>query len=314
MTAEEHIKLRHQKRKKTFWYGFLSFVSFFASLYFILLPKSIAEYLNLQDDTIKFSGVILFVVGLGFFMSLYLYIKPYRFGVPFSEREEDLNRIFNFHLKKDLTDKYGSTFTSFTLDDEEKEAVKPRLFERELDSFKEKFITQSTHELEFAHLFEELYKLENKFKTQIDRLIGNSNLNLSIGTITTSVAILILGLSIFQDHNFTTYLELFSFFIPRVSTVILVEVFSFFFLRLYKNNLDEIKYFQNEISNLNFRIASLKTAIKIQDKDTINQIAKEFSTTERNRKVEEVKQTIYSKDVSPIINDINKLLKTVQKN
>lgn len=313
MTTEEHIKFRHKKREKTFWYGFLSFVSFFTSFYFIFRPESIAEYLKFQDDTVIFSGIVLFIVGLGFFLNLYLYIKPYRFGFPISDREEDLNRIFNFHLKKNLTDKYGDTYERFDLGEKETEQ-KPKLFENELESFKEKFITQSTHELEFAHLFEELYKLENKFKSQIERLIGNSNLNLSIGTIFTSVAILILGLSIFQDHNFTSYLELFSFFIPRVSTVILVEIFSFFFLRLYKNNLDEIKYFQNEISNLNFKIASLKTAIKIKDNDTINQIAKEFSNTERNKNIQEVKQTKYSKEFSPIINDINKLIKTVQKN
>lgn len=151
-----------------------------------------------------------------------------------------------------------------------------------MTTFKNKFVEQSLHDLEYANLFDELYKLDSKIKSQIDRLENNSNLNLIIGIITTTIAIIILGVSIFNQSSFTTSVDLASHYIPRISTVIFVEIFSFFFLKLYKNNLSEIKYFQNEITNLNFKISALKTAIKSKDAAIISELVRNFSVTERN--------------------------------
>ncbi|MNY31758.1 hypothetical protein D3C86_1659330 [compost metagenome] len=131
---------------------------------------------------------------------------------------------------------------------------------------------------------------------------------------------MILGSSIFQQNHFTINTEFLSFFLPRISTVVFVELFSFFFLRLYKNNLSEIKYFQNEITNLNFKITSLKTAIKTDDKQTLSQIITNFSLTERNfilkkdettEKIETIK--LDSTQSSNFSRSLKELIETLKK-
>ncbi len=156
------------------------------------------------------------------------------------------------------------------------------LFGEHFNPIKKVFIDRKIHELEFSPFFSELYKAEEKIKAQIDRLEKNANLNLVIGIITTAVAIVILGSSIFNQRDFHTIIQLLSHYIPRISTVIFVELFSFFFLRLYKKNLDEVKYFQNESSNIYFKITALRAAIKTKDASVVNEIIKNFSVTERN--------------------------------
>ena len=314
MDIEKELQLRKKRRSSTVWLTFTSFMAMFGSLYCILFPDRVADIFLLHPRVITIIGIILFILATGLVIKAYLYIKPFRIHYPYSNEDEDINSVFNYHLKKNLTDKYGK---KYEFSDEDEQEIKPQLFVNELDAFKAKYIEQSTHDLEYAHLFEELYKLESKFKSQIERLINNSNLNLIIGISTTSIAIIILGVAIFQDRLFQSYFEVLAFFIPRVSTVIFVEIFSFFFLKLYKQNLAEIKYFQNEITNLNFKISSLKTAIKLSDKDIIGDVVKSFSQTERN--VSSLTQTeIKTKNndvqnLNGIINSITDLIQSVKK-
>jgi len=55
--------------------------------------------------------------------------------------------------------------------------------------------------------------------------------------------------------------KLLSYYLPKLSLVLFVEVFSFFFLRLYKESLDEIKYFQNELTNAELRFLAMEAAL-----------------------------------------------------
>jgi hypothetical protein len=278
MEKEEIITVHRKNRNKRFLIAFFSVISIILSLVFFTMSSFVENITLLPYRTIIIFGVVLFTTGLALVLSVYLNMRPtyYRDNNPYEN--EDLNGVLNYHLKKNFIDKYGSPRDFYREKDESKE----ELFSNELSDFKNYFIKQSQHDLEFAHLFEDLYKLDDKFKKQIERLISNSNLNLIIGITTTALAIIILGFSIFQDNKFESTVDLLAFFTPRISTVIFVEIFSFFFLKLYKNNLNEIKYFQNEITNLNFKISSLKTAIKTEDKVALTKIITTFSETERN--------------------------------
>tara|TARA_B110000967_G_C18845877_1_gene541955 strand:- start:631 stop:1575 length:945 start_codon:yes stop_codon:yes gene_type:complete len=314
MTEADQVKKYTEYRNKKFLDSFFGIISVIFSIAFLTLPYDISDLLGIQSRFLIILGVLLFIIGLWFLFKVFLKSRPFRYYRSYNKYEEvDLNGFLNNHLKKNFMDKYDPD------DDSEDKTDKP-LFENELDSFKEKYIYQSLHDLEYAHLFEELNKLESKLKTQIERLISNSNLNLLIGIATSLIAIIILGSSIFKDNNFKDSSEFITFFIPRVSTVIFVEIFSFFFLRLYKSNLNEIKYFQNEITNLNFKITAIKTAIKIDDKPTLSQIILTFSNTERNfilkkgetteniesMKMENSQVSTYSKSLSEILNLLKK--------
>ncbi len=317
MEELDRIKYYRNRRNRMYLIGFFSFVSIVISILFFSMPELVYRIFSLEMSSTIIIGSILFIGGLGMLLTVYLNSRPYYIERRrLNEYEDiDLNNIFNFHLKKSFINQYGAPYRTYEEDEQ-----KDELFDGQLDSFKKKFIEQSTHDLEFAHLFDDLYKLDSKFKSQIERLISNSNLNLIIGIITTSLAILLLGFSMFQNQKFETTVDFLSFFTPRISTVIFVEIFSFFFLKLYRNNLTEIKYFQNEITNLNFKIASLKTAIKTQNKEAIDKVISVFSITERNfilkkdetteklesQKIESNESSKYSKSIIDLVNSIKK--------
>ena len=71
-------------------------------------------------------------------------------------------------------------------------------------------------------------------------------------------------------------------FVPRFTVVIMVEFFSFFFLRLYKSSLDEIKYFQNEATNLELRFAALDTTLHFGDEALRAKVIESLLQTDRN--------------------------------
>ncbi len=61
-----------------------------------------------------------------------------------------------------------------------------------------------------------------------------------------------------------------------------MQVFAYFFLRLYRYGLFEIKYFQNEITSAQLRIIALETILMKGSKETIEKFALEMAKTERN--------------------------------
>ena len=185
MEKEEIITVHRKNRNKRFLIAFFSVISIILSLVFFTMSSFVENITLLPYRTIIIFGVVLFTTGLALVLSVYLNMRPtyYRDNNPYEN--EDLNGVLNYHLKKNFIDKYGSPRDFYRKKDESKE----ELFSNELSDFKNYFIKQSQHDLEFAHLFEDLYKLDDKFKKQIERLISNSNLNLIIGITTTALAI-----------------------------------------------------------------------------------------------------------------------------
>jgi hypothetical protein len=80
---------------------------------------------------------------------------------------------------------------------------------------------------------------------------------------------------------FTNVTQILAHYIPRVSTVIFIEVFSFFFLRLYKATLAESKFYQIELLELTSLDVALQAAIKLDDPKTVAAV---ISETARGRK------------------------------
>lgn len=91
----------------------------------------------------------------------------------------------------------------------------------------------------------------NRLRDELAVLNRRGNLNLVIGTLTTLAAVwLLIYTAMGHNSEFLTFPSLLSYYIPRISTVAFVEIFAFFFLRLYKSGLVEMKYYQNELTTL----------------------------------------------------------------
>ena len=108
------------------------------------------------------------------------------------------------------------------------------------------------------------------------------NLNLVLGILTTIIGLSVMGYSVFNAPASQTPNEVLMYFLPRVSLAIVVEVFAYFFLSLYKQSLSEIKYFQNEITNIESRQLAMQFAARKESSELSTKVVDELIQTERN--------------------------------
>ena len=145
---------------------------------------------------------------------------------------EELVRAVSATLSSDLTDELESRFSARAIEVERLKAIR-RSF----------VLARGGLELELASL------------------ARRGNLNLVIGSITTAIAV---GLLIYMvltakvDPDSVT--KILAYYIPRVSVVIFIEVFAFFFLRLYKSTLHEIRLYQLDLTSLALCETAVETA------------------------------------------------------
>lgn len=161
--------------------------------------------------------------------------------------------------------------------------IEKNVADKVISSFEENYAQSAFLKQNYRELLSDLEQIHHRLYREISKLSLRGNLNLAIGSATTIFAILILYLTVIDKTlNFTTINDSLSFFIPRVSIVVFIEIFSFFFLKLYKTNLSDIKYYQNEITNAEFKILALKSAFAKDDPESIRKVIDEFATVERN--------------------------------
>ena len=109
-------------------------------------------------------------------------------------------------------------------------------------------LRSKVNERDVSFLFQES---QTRLGNEIYILTRRGNLNLVVGGFTTLGAAAALVYMVTRTHaDFSSLASVFSFYIPRLTTVALIETFAYFFLSLYKRSLDEIKFYQNERTTL----------------------------------------------------------------
>lgn len=123
----------------------------------------------------------------------------------------------------------------------------------------------------------------DRLRQELFSLSKRGNLNLSIGIVTTLTGLLLLGMFVLREPQTATDATSFLIgFVPRISLVVLIEVFAYFFLRLYKATLTEIKYFQNEVTSMEAKFLALIVATKSGSAEHLSKVIDHLSQTERN--------------------------------
>src|SRR5258708_31598885 len=87
-----------------------------------------------------------------------------------------------------------------------------------------------------------------RLSAEINALGRRSNLNFVLGIMTAFAGLAVLAYVVFGGETAVgeaTMTSLLSSYLPRFSLVVFIEIFAYFFLKMYKSNLGEIKYFQN---------------------------------------------------------------------
>lgn len=140
----------------------------------------------------------------------------------------------------------------------------------------------SSHEQ--SALWQSIEQIKLRLREEIYSLTRRGNINLAIGGATSLFAIGILSYVVLTAPTPQNIdgITIAMHYIPRLSLVLFIEVFSYFFLRLYRNNLDGIKYFQNEMTTIETRFISLMGGLIVGDKETTRLIVGELAKTERN--------------------------------
>lgn len=80
--------------------------------------------------------------------------------------------------------------------------------------------------------------------------------------------------------------------VPRFMLVVFIEVFAYFFLRLYRNGLSEIKYFQNELTNFEAKLIAVEYAVATDHAEALKTSLESLARTERNFILEKGQTTV----------------------
>jgi len=212
-----------------------------------------------------------------------------------------LRRDDDFSTTTDLIDnkleEFRNTFNpEMVFNEDDKKQILKNLSDK-LESDALKSYKNEIHNTITSQIKEDV--LEYYFESILKRLSGvikaldtRSSINLVSGIFIASVGLCILSVSALQlSEKNTIEISLVHYF-PRISLVVLIEIFSYFFLRLYKENLSEIKYFQNEILNIEARRLAVFIMIQHNDHSFYNKIAYELCKTERNFVLQKGQSTI----------------------
>ena len=124
----------------------------------------------------------------------------------------------------------------------------------------------------------------NRLNREISDLGRRGNINLLIGILTTVVGISILGYVVYtstgdgEDIGWKSGIHI----LLRVSIALFIQTFAYFFLRLYRTSLEDIKYYQNEITNIESELIARKAATNPNNDTLLKAMIESLAKTERN--------------------------------
>ena len=161
-------------------------------------------------------------------------------------------------------------------------------------------------------LLAERAQIRERLRGEVIALGRRGNLNLIIGGVATLCAAFLLAYIVFKGpspeadwHTLVVYYAL------RLTVVVFIELFAFFFLRLYRASLDEVKYFQNEITNVELRLISVDVAAQLTDPGVRGDVARELAKTERNFILKSGETTVELEKLKDDRNTLKELAQTM---
>jgi hypothetical protein len=122
-----------------------------------------------------------------------------------------------------------------------------------------------------------------RLTTEVQNLGRRGNINLIVGVLITVTATGLLVYMVTRPHDdFKTAAAVLSYYIPRVTTIALIETFAYFFLGLYKKDLAEIKYYQNERTTITALEIAWRASLWPDIGPTTGTVIEQIVKTDRN--------------------------------
>jgi hypothetical protein len=155
--------------------------------------------------------------------------------------------------------------------------------ENAIKSFEAKFSDRLVEQLRLNRLAESCQSTRDRLLNEIESLERRGNVNLAFGSVATVVGLVLLGFFVFFNQSpQADGATMAAYSISRALLVIFIQVFGFFFLRLYRASLEGIKYFHNELTNVEVRYAALEIAVGSANPKMLSSIIVTLAKTERN--------------------------------
>jgi hypothetical protein len=254
----------------------------------ILLRYELSDLLNIDSIAATFFSAGLSLVGIILIIFRYLQGDFSRLDnspndneskVYLNRRLEKMSAEFRLEIEKAKGLNLDEAKVRGVVEEKVDGITNEALFAQIRDKYENKLI----EDIRVKALEEELLSVKSRIEKETARISRNGNINLLIGLATTFIAIAILLVSLLGNHaDPEIYNNFIYYFIPRLSLSVFIELFSFFFLRIYKKNLEDIKYFNNERTNIDLKLVALKTALLYDDKVSLKEVILELAKTERN--------------------------------
>ena len=122
-----------------------------------------------------------------------------------------------------------------------------------------------------------------RLNTEVQNQGRRGNINLIVGVLITVTATGLLVYMVTRPHDdFKTAAAVLSYYIPRVTTIALIETFAYFFLGLYKKDLAEIKYYQNERTTITALEIAWRASLWPDIGPTTGTVIEQIVKTDRN--------------------------------
>lgn len=193
------------------------------------------------------------------------------------------------------------------------ESIKKDVGHSLFKEIEEKFSADFKKERYLADLRKQCNITRVRLNDEIVALGRRGNVNLGIGVMTTIVAVSILASTVISGNSVLSGDALLSYYFPRFTLSVFIEIFSFFFLKLYKAGLSEIKYFQNELTNAELKFIGAEKAILLGNEESIRSVIEALSSTERNFKLNKGESTVELERVRNDSDSLNAVLNSVIK-
>lgn len=253
-------------------------------------------YLRIFEDLDKNLNLSPLLYGVSFLTALIVLI----FGISFyleSNKNDDYipKQKYRDTIYEELIKKYNISTDELTSEQAIEEAIKllKDKFENiSAENYFQEFKDRIKTEIIVEILENKAKSIEVRVQGEIGRLSRSGVINLSIGMLLSVSGLLYLGSFVVNVHVFATIEGMIVNTFPKTIFVLLIEVFSYFFLKLYKQNLDDIKYYQNELTNIESKNLALHIAKQSNNHKLLTVCVEELLSTERNFILEKDQTTI----------------------
>lgn len=301
-------------------FNIISVIFFLLSLFIFSVNLFFLDNIFGEGNKLSFNFLAMTLFFLAIFFQILKFLQP-------SSTKDDYKKKDSIQKFYDLENEYLKINFLTILSEDQKNQIKNELYNTTFSEFKNtlknSFDDSIKEPIDLVILKKSFLEIKNRLKNEIKDLINRNAVNLGAGVVITFIAIIILSISLddfyrsIGDPSNKSILELVVAIVPRLSLVILIEIFAYFFLRLYKFGLNDIKYYQNELTNIESKLIAIEVAYITKNEESIKEALTVLVQTERNfilkkgeSTIELKREKMESDNIKDVLKEISSFLKT----